>query len=103
MKLNKKVLTYKVYVCVVDWGLLQANVKDYEDGMCQIAGKTKVGKRNPEPQGQEVFDQTWREQEIKKKGSIVFKCLTRSFIWDFICMMQRHISPKSKIHVFLFL
>lgn len=40
--------TYKVDVCVVDWGLLQAHVEDDEDRMCQIAGKTNVGKRKPE-------------------------------------------------------
>ena len=48
MKGNRN--TYKVDVSVVDWSLLQADVEDDEDRMCQVAGKTNVGQRNPEAQ-----------------------------------------------------
>lgn len=40
--------TYEIDVRVVDWGFLQTNVEDDEDGVTQIAGKTNVGKRDPE-------------------------------------------------------
>lgn len=51
-------VTYKVNICVVNWGFLQAVVKNDENGMYQIAGKADVGERDPETQRQQVCNKT---------------------------------------------
>lgn len=68
-------LTHKVDVRVVNRGLLQADVEDDEDGMCQIAGKTNVGKRDPETQGQEALDKTWVAQNTEENVAPIHLCL----------------------------
>lgn len=54
----------------MDWGVVQADVEDDEDGMWEVARKTNVGEWNPETPWQEAHDKTWRTQRNKMKMCI---------------------------------
>lgn len=43
-------VTYKVKVCVVDRGLLPAEVDENDEGVYEIAGKANARQRNPDTQ-----------------------------------------------------